>query len=176
MYRSITLNSSLQGDTFSLPPWWWSWKCELMKSWQMGCEKPEGCPFCLAWWPTSVSCAVRGPSSGWLLPLGLGPEPMNVNIPAQPTVDNQIQMVCAWGTGTQHLYFGWVQSDDRWVSVRRNALSLAVTQQSQLLFLWSYFEPILNIFFTPSSDMKETFFSYFLYIFLSCSRQVSSFL
>lgn len=123
----------------------------------MGCEKPEGCPFCLAWWPTSVSCAVRGPSSGWLLPLGLGPEPMNVNIPAQPTVDNQIQMVCAWGTGTQHLYFGWVQSDDRWVSIRRNALSLAITQQSQLLFLWSYFEPILNIFLHPALTWKKHF-------------------
>lgn len=51
--------------------------------------------FCLAWSPVSMPCAVRGPSSGWLMPLCLGPELMNANIQAQPTIDNPIQMACS---------------------------------------------------------------------------------
>lgn len=53
--------------------------------------------FRLAWSPVSTPCAVRGPSSGWLMPLCLGPELMDVNIQARPTVDNVIQMACSPG-------------------------------------------------------------------------------
>lgn len=124
--------------------------------------------FCLAWSPVSMPCAVRGPSSGWLMPLCLGPELMNVNIQAQPTIDNPIQMACSLRQRTQHLCFGWAQTNDRRVRVRMNALSLALTQRkSAAIFV---FLLLANSKYTPSYDMKEMFFPYFLYIFLSWSQ------